>query len=104
MRAAKTLLWPIRLMNFKLAPPPTHAIEPHPAATFELPRLLAGVAELVDAPDLGSGGASHGGSSPSARTSFQDGDANRVSMSWVDIGRAACAIGEAQRPQKRIET
>jgi len=25
-------------------------------------------------------------------------------MSWVDIGRAACAIGEAQRPQKRIET
>ena len=29
----------------------------------------AGVAELVDAPDLGSGGESRGGSSPSARTS-----------------------------------
>ena len=28
----------------------------------------AGVAELVDAPDLGSGDASRGGSSPSART------------------------------------
>jgi hypothetical protein len=32
-------------------------------------RLLAGVAELVDAPDLGSGDANHGGSIPSARTS-----------------------------------
>jgi hypothetical protein len=28
----------------------------------------AGVAELVDAPDLGSGGENRGGSSPSART------------------------------------
>ena len=28
----------------------------------------AGVVELVDTPDLGSGGASRGGSSPSART------------------------------------
>ncbi|CDK98548.1 protein of unknown function [Magnetospirillum gryphiswaldense MSR-1 v2] len=33
-------------------------------------RTLAGVAELVDAPDLGSGGESRGGSSPFARTSF----------------------------------
>jgi hypothetical protein len=32
-------------------------------------RRLAGVAELVDAPDLGSGDANHGGSIPSARTS-----------------------------------
>ena len=32
------------------------------------PALAAGVAELVDAPDLGSGGESRGGSSPSART------------------------------------
>ncbi len=31
----------------------------------------AGVAELVDALDLGSSGASRGGSSPSARTSPQ---------------------------------
>ncbi|GAN67702.1 hypothetical protein Abol_010_018 [Acetobacter orleanensis JCM 7639] len=30
----------------------------------------AGVVELVDTPDLGSGGASRGGSSPSARTMF----------------------------------
>ena len=30
--------------------------------------LIAGVAELVDAPDLGSGDESCGGSSPSART------------------------------------
>jgi hypothetical protein len=29
---------------------------------------IAGVVELVDTPDLGSGGASRGGSSPSART------------------------------------
>jgi hypothetical protein len=31
-------------------------------------RAAAGVAELVDAPDLGSGGAICGGSTPSART------------------------------------
>lgn len=30
----------------------------------------AGVVELVDTPDLGSGGASRGGSSPFARTNF----------------------------------
>tara|TARA_A100000171_G_scaffold41560_1_gene42433 strand:- start:210 stop:341 length:132 start_codon:yes stop_codon:yes gene_type:complete len=30
--------------------------------------FLAGVVELVDTPDLGSGGASCGGSSPSTRT------------------------------------
>ena len=29
---------------------------------------IAGVAELADAPDLGSGGENRGGSSPSART------------------------------------
>jgi hypothetical protein len=32
------------------------------------PALAAGVAELVDAPDLGSGDESRGGSTPSART------------------------------------
>jgi hypothetical protein len=31
-------------------------------------KYWAGVVELVDTPDLGSGGASRGGSSPSART------------------------------------
>jgi hypothetical protein len=30
----------------------------------------AGVAELADAPDLGSGGFSHGGSSPFSRTNY----------------------------------
>ncbi len=30
--------------------------------------ICAGVVELVDTPDLGSGDASHGGSSPFART------------------------------------
>ncbi len=33
-----------------------------------LPRREAGVVELADTPDLGSGGASRGGSNPSART------------------------------------
>ena len=32
--------------------------------------LKAGVAKLVDAPDLGSGAARRGGSSPSTRTTF----------------------------------
>lgn len=32
--------------------------------------LTAGVVKLVDIPDLGSGAARHGGSSPSARTLF----------------------------------
>ena len=32
--------------------------------------LTAGVAKLVDAPDLGSGAARRGGSSPSTRTTF----------------------------------
>lgn len=31
----------------------------------------AGVVELVDTPDLGSGDESRGGSSPSARTTFE---------------------------------
>ena len=35
---------------------------------YELNRFLAGVVELVDTPDLGSGGESRGGSSPFTRT------------------------------------
>ena len=43
------------------------------------PALAAGVAELVDAPDLGSGDESRGGSSPSARTiSFATAHAPRI--------------------------
>jgi hypothetical protein len=87
--------------KFKLAPSDLRAIEPHPAATPEPPRLLAGVAELVDASDLGSDGASRGGSSPSARTSFPTAKlAGLGRRAWVgsdslgrsrriDIGRAA---------------
>jgi hypothetical protein len=43
-------------------------IEPRKQIGLVKPALAAGVAELVDAPDLGSGGESRGGSSPSART------------------------------------
>ena len=39
--------------------------------TGEVSRLKAGVVELVDTPDLGSGGESRGGSSPFARTTTQ---------------------------------
>ena len=50
------------------------------------PALAAGVAELVDAPDLGSGGESRGGSSPSARTiSFAPPEGART----IDDGRLA---------------
>ena len=43
-------------------------IEPQKQIGLVKPALAAGVAELVDAPDLGSGDESRGGSSPSART------------------------------------
>jgi hypothetical protein len=57
------------------------------------PALTAGVAELVDAPDLGSGGESRGGSSPSARTiSF----ATRE-RAQLTIGRSA-SIGHSRLP------
>lgn len=36
--------------------------------TFAVHKVTAGVVKLVDIPDLGSGAARHGGSSPSART------------------------------------
>src|SRR3954463_13684718 len=46
-----------------------HAISPPPAASRPvLMQIYAGVAELVDALDLGSSDESCGGSSPSART------------------------------------
>ena len=43
-------------------------IEPRKQIGLVKPAPAAGVAELVDAPDLGSGDESRGGSSPSART------------------------------------
>ena len=45
-----------------------HVISPPPAASRPDMMLSAGVAELVDALDLGSSDESCGGSSPSART------------------------------------
>ena len=52
---------------------------------------LAGVAELVDAPDLGSGDESCGGSSPSARTICLDGKVEfwMILNEWAPHGRAA---------------
>src|SRR6202040_1379824 len=48
-----------------------HVISPPPAASRPEMMLSAGVAELVDALDLGSSDESCGGSSPSARTKRQ---------------------------------
>src|SRR5436309_4789664 len=48
-----------------------HVIQPPPAASRPDMMLLAGVAELVDALDLGSSDESCGGSSPSARTTLE---------------------------------
>ena len=39
---------------------------------YVLTSFYAGVVELVDTPDLGSGGESRGGSSPSTRTIFNN--------------------------------
>jgi hypothetical protein len=56
------------LAHFFMAPGGQADIEPGKQIGLVKPALAAGVAELVDAPDLGSGDASRGGSSPSART------------------------------------
>jgi hypothetical protein len=59
-------------------------IEPRKQIGLVKPALAAGVAELVDAPDLGSGDESRGGSSPSARTtSF----VTRTRLDQLTIGR-----------------
>ena len=50
--------------------------------------VLAGVAELVDAPDLGSGDESRGGSSPSARTIIDARQSARIVADWVISGLA----------------
>src|SRR6266404_8712803 len=54
--------------HFFAAERSAHAISPPPAASRPDMMLSAGVAELVDALDLGSSDESCGGSSPSART------------------------------------
>src|SRR5688500_8290975 len=57
-------------VHFSRAPRKRHVISRAARPIFVQPRgaLRAGVAELVDALDLGSSDASRGGSSPSART------------------------------------
>ena len=67
---ASSSLPPDRLKNghFFAANRLAHVISPPPAASRPEMMLSAGVAELVDALDLGSSDESCGGSSPSART------------------------------------
>ena len=50
--------------------------------------LKAGVAELVDAPDLGSGAARRGGSSPFTRTIFLLVQAQ--SFFWINFKQREC--------------
>jgi len=45
--------------------------------------FYAGVAKLVDVPDLGSGAVRHGGSSPSARTSIKRETKGERESTWV---------------------
>ena len=52
------------------------------------PQAVAGVAELVDARDLGSRDESRGGSSPSARTSWAGFSQKRPGLYDVRLGRA----------------
>ena len=73
-----------------------HAIEPRPGGGARRPH--AGVAELVDALDLGSSGESRGGSSPSARTSSAGGLdfrsaslRSRTRLRWAPAGTWAPA-------------
>jgi hypothetical protein len=51
------------------------------------------VAELVDAPDLGSGDESRGGSSPSARTIIDARLSARIVADWVISVSAARSAG-----------
>jgi hypothetical protein len=58
----------VRCTSFVVQETATIDIEPAAAGGTQVRPRVAGVAELVDAPDLGSGGENRGGSSPSART------------------------------------
>src|SRR4030081_2386633 len=76
MRTIFRLLCPVIMRYAREAPKghffaanrSAHVISPPPAASRPDRMLSAGVAELVDALDLGSSDESRGGSSPSART------------------------------------
>ena len=61
------------------------------------PALAAGVAELVDAPDLGSGDVSRGGSSPSARTISL---ATAGALDQVTIGRLEISASRGRWPRR----
>ena len=63
--------WRLHRGHFFAAIGRAHAISPPPAASRPDMMLSAGVAELVDALDLGSSDESRGGSSPSARTTLR---------------------------------
>src|SRR5579859_4212840 len=56
-------------LNHRLFTDSVPAFRPSLNAVIMTIRSYANVAELADAPDLGSGGATRGGSSPSIRTS-----------------------------------
>jgi hypothetical protein len=79
-----------RRFVFFLAPTAQDAIDGAQSGGFSHARRLdAGVAELVDAPDLGSGDESRGGSSPSARTMIV---AGAIGLVLCDAaGQASCA-------------
>ena len=66
----------------------------------------AGVAELVDALDLGSSGESRGGSSPSARTrstSVTGGHSRRLPTRLPDgpVAKEGCGIGEPSLAEEK---
>ena len=54
--------------------------------------LSAGVLELVDNPDLGSGGASRGGSSPPTRTRDGLNGPSRVLYGGIGFPRTPCGL------------
>lgn len=69
----------------------------------------AGVAELVDAPDLGSGGESRGGSSPSARTKpvaprFRGGPFPRPTHGEAGVEAGAERPGASMRTLEEVRT
>ena len=66
----------------------------------------AGVAELVDALDLGSSGENRGGSSPSARTRFTSvtgGHSRRLPTRLPDgpVAKEGCGIGEPSLAEEK---
>src|SRR6266404_7881127 len=84
----------LRNGHFFAANRSAHVISPPPAASRPDMMLSAGVAELVDALDLGSSDESCGGSSPSART-------KRFQRLPEEYWRASFPLGDAGQPNHR---